>query len=106
MGGGTAVVVETGGTGEEYYRIWSDGRKECWGRTLPATTPNEQVVTFPIQFSSPPKVFQHDNSGPYATDAAPSWNTQAWDVTTTSFKTYKKRSDTLAADKPYYAIGT
>lgn len=101
---GQAHIVETWKSDSSWYRVWSDGFKECWGKAEPATSPNEQSVTFPLSFSNVPLVYQTDNSGPY-TKATTLCYIQAYNVTTTGFTTYRKAENILAAIKSYYACG-
>lgn len=49
----TPVVVETGTSGNWYYRKWSDGTAECWGRYVFNVTATEMsfAVSFPFTFA-------------------------------------------------------
>ena len=49
--GRTAVVVATGSNANGMYRIWSDGYKEQWGRTL-GSSGTGTIVYFPVAFSN------------------------------------------------------
>lgn len=100
----TPHIVDTWKSDSSWYRVWSDGFKECWGKAEPTTSPNQQSVTFPLSFSNVPLVYQTDNSGPY-TQSSSLCYIQAYNVTTTGFTTYKRAANTLAAIKSYYACG-